>query len=361
MICYINRSTVDYDIRLQKYVQSCIDSKVDYIVISWDRMKQNKNVYANEVQYKIKCPYGEGRKNIWANIGWCFFVFYQLLINIRKYKVIHACNVENALLAYLFKFFGKKLIIDIYDSVNINIERFLIKKFNAFILPHPKRFEQLECDRKLLHKMFIVENVPQLKITLEEKDCIKFPGKINLSYVGVLQKNIRGLENILTMVKNDEKFILNIAGVGDGFDEILKQASLECKRIKYYGKVQYSDALKIMKNSDFILALYYTCIETHKYASPNKYYEALYLEKPIITSENTLVGSRVIVDNIGYVVKDSLEDLVNVFSNISTKEFLDNYMTKKNNCRVLWNERYKNYYFNVIVRDYHELIKEVIS
>ena len=361
MICFINRSTVDYDVRLQKYVQSCIDTNTDYIVISWDRTKQCSKVYPNEYQYKVNCPYGTGRKNKLAMIGWAFYVIYHLLFKINRYKVIHACNVENAMLAYPFKLFGKKVIFDVYDSVNIRLERFLIRKLDKLILPHSRRFEQIGCEMELMNKMFIVENVPQLRIPVDEKDSVEFPNTIHLSYVGVMQKKIRGLENLLELVKSNEQFILNIAGVGDGFDEILLRASAECNRIKYYGKVQYSDALKIMKNSDFIVALYYTCAKIHKYASPNKYYESLYLGKPLITSKDTLVGSRVVGDNTGYVVGDSLKDLEELFSDVSSISFANDYIKKKNNCNSLWKKDYDNYYADVIVKGYHDVINDMIK
>ena len=59
MICYINRSTVDYDVRLNRYVQACKETGTPYFVIGWDRMLNAKYVDENEYQLKVYCPYAQ--------------------------------------------------------------------------------------------------------------------------------------------------------------------------------------------------------------------------------------------------------------------------------------------------------------
>lgn len=358
MICYINRSTVEYDVRLQKYVTSCIDTSTNYIVISWDRTNNCTKKYPNEYQYKVQCPYGAGRQHLFAMIGWVFFVIYHLIRHITKYKVIHACNIENTVIAAPFKLFGKKIIIDIYDSVNTKLERTYIKWCNLLILPHLKRAEQIGC-QDYNHKTFIVENVPHFDLLTPNISIPNFSQKIRLSYVGVMQRNIRGLENLIEFVKKNDNIELNIAGVGDGFENMLTIVAKECNRIIYHGKVNYAKALSIMSESDFIVALYYTSAKTHIYASPNKYYESLYLGKPIITSKDTLVGARVQEHNTGYVIGDTYDDLIDLFRNINNNSFIDEYLHKCKNCISIWNNAYHDYYNTTIKKRYHEIIKSL--
>ena len=358
MICYINRSTVDYDVRLNKYVQACKETGTPYFVIGWDRMLNAKYTDENEYQLKLYCPYAQGKKLIPA-LRWFFFMWYYLIKNFRKYKVIHACNMENALFSLPLKLLGKKIVFDIYDSQVIKLERKIAPKVDCLILPAEKRLEQIGIDKCALRQFMEIENVPTFNISLKTVEGLKRE-KIYLSYVGVFQKEIRGIENLVCMVLQDERFVLDIAGVGDDLDCMIQNAAAECNRVHYHGKVQYSEALEIMNNSDFIVALYYPYSSNHIYASPNKSYEALFLSTPIITSQGTLVGDKVVQTNTGYVVDDTLEGLHNLFSAVETEEFKRDYYTKCLNCSKQWKKVYADYKNKILEGKYINMIKSIL-
>ena len=359
MICYINRSTVDYDIRLQKYVQACIDTNTPYCVIGWDRVRNCSKVYPNEYQYRAYSPYGNGLRSFFPLLGWAFFVLYHLFRQRKSYKVIHACNIENYLVAYPAKLFGKKLVLDIYDSIESKIETEVAKACDALILPSTHRLEEINVCRSELKKYLEVENVPVFRTNINKKGEIEFPNIIHLSYVGVLQRRIRGIENLLSLVDKDQRFILDIAGIGDGLDDEIIELSRINKRIRYYGKVDYNTALQIMNGSNFIVALYYLSCRAHKYASPNKYYESLFLSKPVITSKGTLVGNSVLQYNTGYVIDDTKEALQKLFSQVNTEMFKNDYIEKKRNCAHRWKNVYSSYFDKVTKGDYIQLMKSL--
>lgn len=357
MICYINRSTVDYDIRLNKYVQACKRTNIPYFVIGWDRLLNAKFKDENEYQLRVLCPYSQGKKII-PLLKWLIFVWYHLIVNFNKYKVIHACNMENTLLVLPFKLLGKKIIFDVYDSQKVCIEKRLCKIVDTLILPSEKRLLQIGIQKSDVRRFLEVENVPTFNSGFEPQER-KLEDTIHLSYVGTFQKRIRGIENLIGLVISDSRFILDIAGTGDQLDMFIQDAANECDRIRYHGKVLYSDALRLMNDSDVIVALYYLCAPTHKFASPNKYYESLFLGKPIITSANTLVGERVKDNNTGYVVDDTMESLKAVFDDYLTKEFRISYREKSKNCKRIWEYEYANYRENVMEGEYINLLKEM--
>ena len=354
MICFINRSTVDYDVRLHKYVQACKETKTPYFVIGWDRLLNAKFVDEHEYQMKKYLPYAQGKK-IWPSIKWFCFIWYYLIKNFRKYKVIHACNMENVLFTLPFKLLGKKIVFDIYDSKIIQIEKKLASIVDCLILPAEKRLEQIGVDKSSLKRFLEIENVPTFNISLKPVEGLKRE-KIYLSYVGVFQKEIRGIENLVYMVLQDERFVLDIAGVGDDLDRMIQNAAAKCERIHYHGKVQYSEALEIMNNSDFIVALYYPYMSNHIYAAPNKSYEALFLQTPIITSKGTLVGDKVLMSDTGYVVDDTIEGLSRLFDNVNTDEFRKRYLIKCQNSSRLWKEVYADYKTKKIEGEYLKTI-----
>lgn len=359
MICFINRSTVDYDIRLQKYVKACLANNVPYCVIAWDRIGQCSKQFPNEYQYKAHAPYGMGWKNLIPLIGWFFYVWYHLFKLRGKYKVIHACNIESCILVFPIKLFNKKIVLDIYDTVKPSLEAKIAKKIDGLILPSDVRLKQIGISKDDCKNYLEVENVPGFNQLIRKKDTVEFPEKIHLAYVGVLQRNIRGIENLVKMVQEDNRFYLEMAGSGDGLDEELINIASKCDRIKYFGKVDYNKALQMENDADFIVALYYLIAKVHKYASPNKYYESLYLGKPVITSRGTLVGCNVEKYNTGYTIGDTLTDLKDLFDDVDKKDFGVEYRKKKENCVKLWNDIYCDYFTRVTSGAYLAMMKNI--
>ena len=359
MICFINRSTVDYDIRLQKYVQACQETNTPYCVIGWDRLKNCSKVYPNEYQYHAYSPYGNGFKSFLPLIGWVFFVLFHLFKLRKSYRVIHACNIENYLVAFPAKWFGKMMLLDIYDSTESKIETWVAKKCDALILPSNHRLEQINVRREELKRYLEVENVPVFHEGVTKKNMPEFPNKIHLSYVGVMQREIRGIENVLRLVNEDNRFVLDIAGTGDGLDKEIEEMAKKNDRINYHGKVNYKTALDLMSGSDFIVALYYLNCPSHKYASPNKYYESLYLGKPVITTKGTLVGESVEEYNTGYVIEDTKEALADVFKGVDQSSFRTDYDNKVHNCENRWSSVYYSYFKDVTKGAYLELIRSL--
>ena len=108
-----------------------------------------------------------------------------------------------------------------------------------------------------------------------------------------------------------------------------------------------------MKNSHLIAAMYHLTSPLHKYAAPNKYYESLMLEVPMITTENTLVGSKTKRYDTGFVLDETIESL----EKLLISETLQKEITcKKEKCHIVWNDVYKNYYEQFMESQYLTMI-----
>ena len=146
MIAFLRSSTVDYDVRLKKYITACVDSGTDYLAFTWNRLGESVSENPYEFQFNKNAPYGfEHRKrNLFYLIIWQFFLFNLLWKNRKKYQIIHACNIETVGIAFVFKlFFKKKVIFDIYDSCgHLSLERYFARRSDLLILPNEKRLEQ---------------------------------------------------------------------------------------------------------------------------------------------------------------------------------------------------------------------------
>lgn len=89
--------------------------------------------------------------------------------------------------------------------------------------------------------------------------------------------------------------------------------------------MKYSEVLFLEKNCDFMTAIYDPKIPNHKYAAPNKFYEALMLGKPLIMIKGTGMADLVSKYNLGvtmdlkkYNFNMAFEDVLT--SVISTKD-----------------------------------------
>ena len=80
------------------------------------------------------------------------------------------------------------------------------------------------------------------------------------------------------------------------------------------------DLPKLYSEIDLVLATYDTDFENVRYAEPNKIYEAIYFDTPIIVSKNTFLESKVLNLGIGYSV-DAMnsEDVMSVISDIKQR------------------------------------------
>lgn len=351
MICFVRRSTIDYDIRLKKYVDACIQTSTPYLAITWDRLMDSSNKYPHEIQYKAKAPYGGGLRSSFQIVGWIFFLYWHLIARFNKYKVIHACNLEIFILVIPFRALGKKIVFDIFDTMSPKIERTLMPFANVLILPNIKRLKQEGISETGIgEKLLIVENVPNFTRDVPSRENTKFPDEIHLAYVGVFEKNIRGIEDTLKSVADNRNLYLDIAGVGSGLESMIEEYQKTCDRIHYYGKVLYDEALNIMSRNDYIVAIYKPSHKPHLYASPNKYYESLFLGRPIISSKGTITGEAIDENNTGYTLNEG--DDIGTFLNKRRGLLQAEYKEMSSNCVGLWNSTYKDYFERVLKGEY---------
>lgn len=347
--------------RIEKYISYFEKNNIRYIVIGWDRA--NKGLERNNtIYFKLKSGFNIGGAKATLNkIRWMYFLFKQLIKNSKNITLIHAFDLDTAFPAVIFKMFVNrkvKVIFDICDwtsatlynqnklilSVFKKMESLSIKHSDEVIICEPERIEQIPC--KLNKKELVVPNIPAFNDIsfLKQDDKYKFDNEnITLSYVGGFA-HCRNLNELFEAVKSN-KFNLLIAGYGskDLEDKCMELSCLE--NVKYFGKVDYKEGLNIMYNSDIIYAMYSKINPNHFYAAPNKYYEAMMLGKPIISTKGINMEKKILDNKIGYIIDESSDELLNLIVNINKNDLL----FKGNIASELWQNKYKNYidnYFN---------------
>lgn len=349
MIAFLRSTDGNPDSRLQKYIDAVKEHEIDFIAFCWDRnLKFTDN--KNYTYYHKRAVYGSGMKNMINLIGFNLFLLKKLITNRKKYNIIHACDFDTILPAIFMKiFFHKNVIYDIFDwfvdsrelhnpiikNCILCLEYIALKLSDRTIVCEEERKKQICYQPK---DLWILPNIPNFR-SLNSLVKEATTPKIKISYVGVLTKH-RGIEKIVKYAEtHSEQIELEIAGFGE-LEDLIKKACTKATNIHFWGTVPYVSGIEIMRNSDIILAIYEKTIPNHIYAAPNKYYEGLYLGKPILTTKDTYVGIKTEKHKTGFTITEDYNELETLFSKEDLRINIKLY--KENACN-LWKCKYSNY------------------
>lgn len=369
MIIFLRSIDCNPDPRVQKYCDYLAKENIDYCIFCWDRDMKFSNDRLH-IYFRKKAAYGTGLKNALSILSFNKFLFKQLYKHRKTYKVIHACDFDTILPAIFFKlFFRKTVIYDIFDWFvdsrhfkNELIKRciLLIEKIalcfsDAVVICDEERKFQLN---HIPRRLWILPNIPNFDYSnsLEERDNIKQSNIITLSYVGTMPAD-RGIDKLLECVKNNPFLKLNIAGFGI-MSKLVQEYSDKYSNIHFYGTVPYEKGIQIMANSDIIIAIYEKTVLNNVYAAPNKYYEGLYLGKPILTTQGTLVGNHTQKHKTGFVIGESQEEMDSFFKQQNFREKIIEY---GKNAKEIWNEKFCNYVKLFMNQEYLPFVRTKIN
>lgn len=109
-----------------------------------------------------------------------------------------------------------------------------------------------------------------------------------------------------------------------------------------------SDLPNIYSSIDILLCTYDNRYDNPKYAEPNKLYEAIYFETPIVVSSNTFLSDKVHMLNIGYALNPFDEsEIIHFFKSIDVNDLREKHFS----CAQVDKKKLINintYFFNII-------------
>lgn len=314
-IIFLRSNSIEIDSRVQKEARALVEDGYEVSFFGWDRSRNHPSSHINASGINgtiigIKSTFGGGfKRNLIPLIRFNLCIFLYLIRNRKSFDVIHACDFDTALAAAIAALvIDKPLVYDIFDyyvdsfSVPYRlkktieyIDHWVMEKSKILIVCTEKRREQIQYSNQ--DKVIVIHNSPPM-VDFNSKQFDPESSVLKLVYVGVFQEG-RLLRELLAEVKRNTRLELDIAGFGQ-LESVVKSYSLRDDRIRYHGQVPYDQALKLESHSDVMLALYDPNIPNHRYAAPNKFYEALMLGKPLITTKG--IGIDQIVEREGFGV-----------------------------------------------------------
>ena len=285
---------------------------------------KNGEIIVNNFEIGIKSRYGKNIFGIFNIFKYNISLFKYYFNNRNEIDTIHSYDLDTAFITKIFtRIFNKYLVYHIADFYadsrgdKYKILKCLVKKieFNVInkadvtIICTEQRKEQILGSKPKVLK--VIHNTP-----IFEDKCSTYVVNhpIRLAYVGGLAKS-RFIPELIDVVKEISEVSLKLAGTGR-LNEYVKVTTENIDNITYLGKVDYEEARKVLRESDLMIAMYDPEVRNHIFAAPNKIYESMTFNKPIIVARNTGLSNLVKKYDFGWLIDYSSEKFKSILEEI---------------------------------------------
>lgn len=353
--------------RFVKRIKISIQVSKTYLVY-WDRNLEEDIHFSlpNETHInKISLParQGQGVKKLFKVMRF----LPKALLELKKIKpdTIHAGNLDMLFIAVIYKkIFNKKtnLIYEIGDIPNAvfnksllsntlrYFEKKLLKDTKIIILTSPYFYSGYYNEIVDEEKVLVIPNVPSKKILEGYNDLITNKEKNSKFVVGFIGA-VRYKKEIISLINvaNKLDFNVQISGVGIDYKPLLQKYSHN-KKVSFTGAYNYNEIQSLYVNVDLIYSVYDVSKPNVKLALPNRLYEAILFEKPIVVANGTKLAEFVKEKDIGFIVDSNIEKgIENIYKNIQKNHEV--YRRKVNNCKKIK----QNYFYESYLHTVKEL------
>lgn len=310
-------------------------------VIYWDRLLDynNPNKLPKDIKkHVIKIKGNEGRPlNRLKNT---IKVIVEALRIIKKIKpkILYLSKTDMLFVGVVYKrLFNKEieLIYEVSDlhSLQIDKQKSIFKKFMSWTLV---KLEKILCQHiKLLvvtsenfydqfynkfidkSKMLFIPNTPDPGVFNEFNR-----NKNNIFTIGFIGA-VRYAKQIEMLIDAAEIAEINVFIAGRGVDsQRIEEYAKEKKHVEIYGEYQYGEEIKTLyEQVDCIYSVYDASKRNVQIALPNRLYEAIYTNTPIIAAKNTYLGELVEKHGIGKTTHhENTSELVKVIEELKTND-----------------------------------------
>ena len=288
-------------------------------VVAWDRSGQFVEHESFDGIHIRRLPiiaeYGRGLANLIPLVRWQVELLRWLWTHRDEYKIIHACDFDTVLPAIVMLWFtNKKVVYDVFDfyadmlratpewikRLVRKVDLWAMGRVDGVVLVDHCRLEQIQGSHP--KSLAVVYNTPEdVADELAESTRFNKPeGQLHIVFVGLLQAE-RGLFELIDVLEKHPEWSLDIAGFGGDQHQIVERAKA-IDNVRFIGRLAYQDALALNQTADVLFAMYDPGILNHRYASPNKLFEAMMLGKPVVVARGTGMDRIVASEGCGIVV-----------------------------------------------------------
>jgi glycosyltransferase involved in cell wall biosynthesis len=318
-ILILRSNPISPDPRVEKAAEALAAQNSQVVVLGWDRSGEkavsSERPFGKLHLLSIKAGFGRGVGNLPQLLRWQWGLLCWLISHRREFDIIHACDFDTVLPALFVRvLWKKKVVYDIFDfyadhlravprvvkaMIRI-IDYWVVGRVDSVIVVDESRVEQIAAGKP--RNVTVIYNSPQDLMGRDESWTIekRCDDELCLTYVGLLHVE-RGLLELLRILSRRPTWSLDLAGFG-GDEPIVVPKALSLPNVHFHGRISYFPALDLMRRADVLIATYDPRIPNHRYASPNKLFEAMMLKKPIVVAAGTNMDRIVEENNCGLIV-----------------------------------------------------------
>lgn len=349
------------DMRVYREAKYYSESSFEVDILCWDRAneypikEQNYDDKIRIIRHSTNTKYGSGFKQLKS--------FFSYLRFVRKYlknnnPVIAHYNDLDGLFAGLFGNFQhkRKNLVKVYDSHEFEIERLkaksklvyhlayliensLIRKVDFVITVNKSIATDLMKIHKLSSLPIVLRNIPE-EFEIDKNKVLRIRQNYQLihkkykfnkliMYHGYVTYG-RGLENLIKAMANLKNILLIIKGKGEkGYLDSLKKLTI---KFKVNHCVVFDNASDWSSLGNYIAAVDIGIVcpiainKSYFYGLPNKLFEYIACEKPIVGSNYPEISKIVQEYNIGILTNpDNPIEIANAIDQIFSERNLDRF------------------------------------
>lgn len=294
------------DIRVLKEARTLVENGYKVEVLCWDRENELLDKEYDDIEgIKIKrfypfSEYGTGKKQIIPFVKFIFQV--KKYLKNKKIDIIHCHDLDGLIVGYFIKSKNNKLIYDSheffagYKGMYINkkiyyLEKLLLKKVDEVISVSSSICREIQKMYNLKKTPTLLRNIPYYTKIDTKYNLLREEFNINknqkiLLYQGGFQKG-RGIEDLISLLTTlSDQFVLVLIGKGslkEKILELIKINNLE-KRVFIKDFVKNEDLIKYTNSADLGIYFIEKINFNHLYCLPNKIFEFIQGEIPILCS-----------------------------------------------------------------------------
>ncbi len=237
-----------------------------------------------------------------------YFLTFTKLYFSGRYASIHVINEQLLMIFFPFLWWSrKKVVADIFDSIFLRSSSRWVRSLQSFVYSLPQAIIVTDDNRKMLvpkefqAKTIVVENYPyafqevQPKAVAEDELLILYSGSLGVT---------RGTQLLSDLVALSPK--VKVWAVGWLYDEPTRQLS-QHPQVTFFGVKTQQETMRLASECDYILSVYEPINDNNLNASPNKIYDAIQAQTPVIINAEIKVAQFVAQNHLGYVMESYYE------------------------------------------------------
>ena len=328
-------------------LSSCFETKLIY----WNRTEEYiwglKSNDQNLIEIKIPSTYGNPLKRIFPTLRF-------LIKALRKLKAespdaLYVQNLDMLFIAKLYNLFRvkkKRIIYEVSDMHRLIIdkqkknfsillqkclkiiEKNLVKHIHLLVVTSEKFYKDYYHKFVPQDKYLFIPNMPEIKYFKDYKK--KQTTDCKIGFIGTIRYN----DQMKMLIEATFNTSIGVVFAGSALSPEIQKMSEMYNHVEYLGPYNYkSDIHKLYGLVDCIYSVYDASLSNVRIAIPNKLYEAIYCEIPIIVAEDTYLAEIVSELNVGVAVKyNSVEELKSILLKLKNDDdFYHNLVTSCKN------------------------------